>query len=57
MYILFLNISYVFRKDFDVIDVVTDMPSLPMVHTKLFPKFHFLTLLIAKVQKFLDLGD
>lgn len=48
MYILFLIISYVFRKDFDSIAVVEDMLSLPMVYRKLIAKFHFLSFLDSR---------
>lgn len=44
-FILVLSISYVFRKDFDVIVVVADMPSLPMVYRKLVDKFYLLNFL------------
>lgn len=48
MYILFLIISYVFRKNFDMIVVVEDMLSLSMVYRKLVAKFHLFSFLDSR---------
>lgn len=48
MYLLFLIISYVFRKDFDVLVVGEDMLSLSMVYRKLVAKFHLFRFLDSR---------